>query len=487
MLFFSTVGHSLGDAVELPAVIPLTGESTVVDLHRGSIEIEIEYDAEPRAEITDLDRGDSTKGLALVSEEEGSIKIAQAYGDESIAPALAVRIVIAPGQRLEIRGSDLEVSLLGLGAGRDDEESEGSEESEGAASEAGRGAAASIENWPLIFDLDDSDVTIDSAGNLMLRGEATHYKLVDCYGTIGSMLDGGEVVFRDFFGKVDLRGDRSEFSISDSRGDFVLQVKSGSVEITNSGGNAQVEARGASVRVDQWKGSLSITGDDYHAEIMSSGGEEATILLSGRDSNLSAESIAGTLRLVVQGGQGSAKSIEGRTIAHATEGAIILLEKMVNAVDLRLGEGASATVKEALASVTVRGEEALLDVQGAGRLDLRMAVSEVTAQGIKGRLKAVLRDSTLTADLARGTESRSQDLELKGDSEAKVTLASPCLVKVKQALEEVEHQLAVSGCDLVGRENRRTTNSRASRARSLSSSTLDVKISPTSALEVDGK
>ncbi len=436
----------LGEAVPLPVKSPLTGSAIELDLRDSTVNVIVTPDQEAELTIEDFIAGEETSGFVLIEQtQRGSLRIAQPYGGDDIAPRLTIDLIVAPGQALVIKGRALTVTM------RDLRGELGAEERKAALEAAGQDRA--VVNRPggvadrLRLDLKDSSAQLEGVVGAKLAGSGTRYRLDQCRGPFIFDLESSTADVDSHWGSLHLRGQDSDFIVNSGDQLIEYQLERGGLTVTQGMGSFKGRSANALVSLDQWDGDARLDGARSRLEVRSSGHEKSQISIEGEENDVLLEAVDGTLSLSLTAGSVEGEGLSGKVTLKGKDGARFELERFEDHVDLQLSEDSVAHLRKVAKGIKIDAQDSEVELEELMELRGRVSATTLSAASLKGTLKLVAQDAILDLDLTE-MKSLQPKLELVGESQAKVALKDPCSVKVTGS-DQARRELTLTGCDLL--------------------------------------
>ena len=425
-------GYSLAEPVELPASMEISAERITVELRGSQLEVVFDPDATPRLAVSDLVRPSNDEGFFSLEQTDGALQIGQPHGEERVAPRLLVRLILRPGAQVKVSGADLTITVERVRAPAD--------------------SAAPVELTPsgdrapppLIADVRNSTVRLVGVGG-DLSGSASRFEIEGGAGALTARLKDGELELKGFSGIVALDGGQSNFRVAGVAGVLKLNLDGGLLSASDGSGEVSGAGVGATIVIDRWNGSIELRGERSRVEVRESGAAGALITLAGARNNLQIEDIVGGFSASLDDGQLTVDQVDGSGRLQIRGRADVSIAGISEVLELNLGSGARAKVRE-VARLKAELDGARLEAVSIREFDLTAIRSAVVGGGVARRATIRAVDSELDLDFA-GMIGRPR-FELSGETAARVTLPRPCLVQVDGDLATTTGRLAVGGCEL---------------------------------------
>ncbi len=461
------------EVFEVPIELELPDAPLVVALDDASLEVVLKAGTVPvlRA-LGDSEDGASSAALAIT--DSGTIEVRRAeraHGDAR-KPRLRLELVFTPGRRLQVTGSDLDVSVEVVPVA----ESDRVEEDEGAA----RPVAPAIGNQ-LFLEVTRSSVNL--FGVVGPRISATD-SFVHASGTRGQLilvLAGGTVESEEHQGAVDLSGRGSEVVLSDTVGRVKLALIDGSLNVRGGSGNLDGSLNDAQLRVDGRRGSIIVAGSRARVEARDMIG--ANIEIKGGGHEVTIDELQGAVIADLSGGSLTVSELRGQATITARAGAEVTIDGVVGRPTLNLTDS-SANVVDVVGQLSAEVRRGSLEVDDVQRLELVARGAEIVASRLETLTKAEITSSQVDLDL-QGLK-HNPNLTLMGSTQARVRMHTPCSVKTG-AGRLFTADITVSGCDV---QNKTIKGRRKQMGRrgldGQKKRTLNVLLKDGSTLEVDG-
>ncbi len=510
-LVLGVVSAPAQEVFEVPIELELPAAPLMIDLDNASLEVLLEaralpvlraFPGSPRA----------ASGAALAVTDDGRIVVRRAEPPAGApSPRLRLELVVDPGLRLQVGGSDLEITVEGRQDDQedeDDEEDDGDEEDDEDDGDDGddgddEGEDDEGEDDEGEDDDDDEDDEDDEAqpepavetqlsfeltgSSVDLAGvEAASLTAVSSYvharGTRGTLilaLDGSTVEIEGHQGAVELTGGDNEVTLGDVLGRSTIALTGGSLIVRGGSGHLAGRLDDALLRLEGGLGSVVVEGRGMTVEARSL--PAARLEIKGEGHEIALDELEGSVVADLSGGSLAASQLRGQATITARAGTDVTMDGIVGRSTLNL-EDSSARLSGVAGQVTAELRGSRLELDGVQRLELAAAGSEISAAGLKVLGKVEAADSQLDLDLS---EMRSNpSLRLRGSTDARVRLKSPCSVKLGE-VELLGGGAQVSGCELHSQTLNRTRHDRQGldgRQRVV----LTVTLGEDSTLEVEG-
>ncbi len=467
---------ALAEPVELPIEGPLAAGKVLVELDDSRVHVLVDPEAEPSLRVVDLVNGEDGHGFALVEEAKGTLRLGRPHGDEETAPRLAIDLVVAPSQVLEIAGRNLDVEIETTDTGEDEDAPD--DEGDGTARPVARRA---LRGARLTIDVGDSSVVVTGGQAISISATGSRIELEGTGGPLSLDLDGGSVEVRRHVGPVRVRGAAAEFVLEDLGGALRFDLDGGSLALRGGNGTADGSADGATVTVERWGGSFLVRGEEDHVEARELTEPNAKLQVSGARHELVAENLAGALFVDLEDGTVSARGVGARLSLRLRDGAEAEVKGVGDGADIRIQEDARAKVEGVARRTSARVNGASLVLENCRDLQAKVTDGSLEASLGAGKARVTGTDSEVGLDLSRSNQDHQ--LTLAGSSRARVTMRDPCRVRVPG--ETDDDSLLVSGCEVIGPGARKpppVTRGRLQRRRVV---TLDVELGDDASLEVN--
>ncbi len=449
------------EPVELPLSADLTAKRIAVDLRGGRVEVSIDPYATPQLKVTDLNQSSNDEGYVHLEQSENGLVVGQLLGGEKIAPPLLVRLVVPPDVAVSLSGDHLQISIERIAAPRralagalpgssdsgdsPDPRDADADSSPGAESRT-PGGAASAGASPLIrIDARNSVVRVVGAG-ASLKGLETHFEVVRGSGVLFAALTGGDLQVHGFAGLLDLSGVRAEINLSGAAGAVKFKLDGGGLKLADGAGAVSGSAARASITADRWRGALDLRGEDAQVELHDVHTDGGTVVLAGPRTDFLVEQIGGDVSAELENSQLTLNQAAGSAVVRAGLDSEVSITGVSGDAEVTLTGESRAQVRGVERTLRADVEYSALDAENFGGLHLTAARSKVNGRRIAGRVDVMAADSDLELDLVGASSHPSFDLS--GSTTARITLPSPCLVRVEGDLAATADRLTVAGCEL---------------------------------------
>ena len=507
------------ETFEVPADLELQDVPLVIDLDVASLEIVLDPNATPTLRALSAPAsGAPAAGApdaprpALAVSSDGGIMVVRRVPDEAgeataVSPRLILELVHHPASRLQVFGSELDIVVTGQRAELEDTradedeaevgdqndeddvdededgDDEDDDEEDGDEQEAGAAAVALFDPEDphrRFFDLAASDIDLIGVEGTSVRAVESYLHATGTRGRLTLAFESGTADITGHRGTLELTSLDSEITLSESVGRVASAITGGS--LIAKGGSGQLNGRfiDALLRVEGWRaGRFVVAG--IGATVEARGFAGVRLELRGDGLDVALDDLQGHLLAELAGGSFTAGQVAGPFEVKARDGAELSIDGVQGQPTLTL-ENSSARLVDVAGTLKVNVRGGRLDVDGAQRLDLAAANADVVAGRFKRLIKADLTDSRVDLDL---WELASQPrLSLRGATEARVRLRTPCTVKLGE-VDLLAGRADVTGCELHSQSLRRTRQER----RGVSGNrriVLTATLSEDSTLEVEG-
>lgn len=478
LLFVVGAAPLLAEPVQLPVDIEVRATLIKLDLRNSTVSVRIDPLSPSSLRVTDARAGESTEGFVVLEEDDaGTLLVRQPHGDEAVAPDVLIELVLGGSQKLEVMGTELDVTLDAVSddSAAEDEGDRPSASASGSGTPSAPGANAAYK-----FSIHDSDAVIRGIGSIDARGSGTSFELVGTNGGAAFDISGGEISADRHSGALRVKAKGTQVSIESGSGHSVISLEDGSLRAAQGTGRLEIDARSSRVVTEAWTGEVSVQGDGLVIESLESGAPEARLRFDVRESEITVVNLKGALDAHLSGGRLTARSIGARAIVRS-DGSEIAIESVADSTTLDLTDGAIATLKAVAKNADIKLEDATLTVSNVGDLTLRVTASTAEASSIRGRARVTANDADVSVDL-RGSVSGST-FDLRGATVAKVSAPAPCALQV-DGDENAQDRIQAGVCDVwVESKSGRTASTPRSRGPR-PSIVIEAKVAAASRLEI---
>jgi hypothetical protein len=433
VVLMAGVGTALGGAEPIPFTRePLKASGVSLDLHDGRVEVAVDDIEQPFVEVTPMGQLDDV-AVVMVTETRGQLQVVQPHGAETNVPVM-VRIVLTPSQRVSLSGRGVQVSLVD----RREELSEqlwselDQEITLDRAKVTSPGGTASR----YVIEVQDSSVDLRRLTGATVSGLGNDVSLSRCRGPFVFDLDDAEVSVDEHWGALYLRGRNAGFQLDGATGRLDLDLEDSSLTVVGGRGSLHGRADRSSVTVNGWEGPVTLEGEEARVMAQNLPSAQDFLTLRGTGHELTANDVAGAVRIDVAAGRVEARAIAGRAILAAERASDLLLDEVGGNVELDLGDGSLATLERVAGMVEGRVQGAELTASGVEEgVDLTGRDAVVSLSGVSQGVRIDFANSIVDVEtLSRFTA----DLSFKGETEARIGVPTPCLVKVGDARDGIE-------------------------------------------------
>ena len=329
------------------------------------------------------------------------------------------------------------------------------------------------------LNVDRSNVQVLAAQDLEIRAIDSYLNTISSRGSLTLHLQGGTAEIEEHEGMLAVNSRGSEIWLAETSGNLVLAIDGGSLVARRGAGRCEGAVVAGSARLEEWRGAVDLAVDEATFEMLASTG--ASVKLEGERPQVLLEGLHGRVELNLTGGRVSGADLVGGWRITARDEAEITLDRLRGSVGLKLENGVTARVSEVSGPVQAEMVDSWLEMQNVQILQLSADRCEISATGIEYLNKVEVASSRLDLDLS--TVLRNPRLKLSEGSEAKVTLKSPCGVRLES--NEAFAPVDVTGCQLhTESQIRPRSNRRGIDGNRLV--TLVAALSEDSSLEVEG-
>ncbi len=500
------------EVFEVPIELELPVAPLVFELDNASLEVVLEEGALPV--LRALGGLESTRGAAIALTDSGTtitVRRAESQGEPAAvipggphgkshggatggshgsatgsAQQLRFELVFPPGHRLEVSGSELDVTIEAPPVAQSDEEDDDEEDEDEGEDDDEGDDEDELETQPVMaadgirlsLALTDSSATLSGVVGASVNATQSYVHASNTRGKLTLALERATVESEGHQGAIDLFGRDSEVSLNDALGQVKPALTGGSLIVNGGAGPINGPFDSALLSVSGRRGQITVTGTG--ATIVASDLSGARIDLKGARHEVSIDDLQGSVLADLNDGNLSVSQMRGQATITARAGAEISFDGVVGTSKLTLKD-CSASLVDVTGQVTAELQSAHLELDGVRRLDLVARRSEIVASRLESLTRAEITNSQLDFDLQE--LKHNPTLTLKGSSDARIRLQAPCSVKMGMLSTDAN----VNGCDVQakGVPVRRKRYER----RGLSGQrrvTLNVKMAQGSTLEVDG-
>ncbi len=512
MIAVLAAGPAPGQEVfEVPIELELPDAPLVLDLDNASLEVVLDAEAVPVLRALGGSDNDSS-GTALAVSDNGTIVVrragsqgeppdgapAGAPGDVP-RPRLRLELVFDPERRLDILGSDLTVAIEGPPVVEiegeededededeededEDEDDEGEDEEDESEGEDEDEAPAPVEPviaHHLFLEIAGSSVNLIGVEGASVTAIESYVHASGTHGMLALALEGGTVEIEGHQGAIGFTGRDGEVTLTDTLGQGTIALTGGSLLVRGGSGQLDGTLDEALLRLDGWRGSMVVAGSGARVEARALPGTRMEIKGAGHE--VAIEDLQGSIVADLSGGSLTASQLRGQAQIKARNGADVAIQGFEGRPHLDLDDS-SAHVVDVRGQLTAAIRGGRLEIDGVQRLDLVATDAEIVAGRLESLTKAEITDSQLDLDLSE--LRHDPGLTLRGSTDARVRLSTPCSVKLAEA-RLLRGGTDVTGCDL----HSQTVRRRSFESRSLDGRrrvTLNVTLGDRSTLEVEG-
>ncbi len=506
------------DVFELPLELTPPQAPLVFELDNASIDVVLDAEAPAVLRARSMSKAGS-EGAALAAFSDAGKIVVRRAGDAGDAgtpaaaepgPRLRLELVIDPEHWLEVVGSELDVAVQGQlkvegeedddedekdgKNDEDDEDEDEDEEDDEDEDEDGEededDEAGADESQPLVpaepepdhnlwLEVTAANVNLAGVEGAQIIASGSYVHIGRTRGPLTLTLEGGTAEIQEHQGILVLAGTEAELTLTDVQGQVEPAISGGSLLVRGGFGKLAGRADDALVSLDGWRGPVTVEGDGTTVQARALRG--VRLQLKGQGLEVGLEDVQGYLLAELTGGSLSAGEFQGQAQITALAGAMITVETMRGNPILTVTNG-SARFTDVDGLLRANVSDGRLEVDGARQFELIAARAEVTAGRISRLHKIEITDSQLDLDLTEILHP--PDLTLKGSTEARVRLRTPCSVKLGEA-QLLNGQADVSGCELHSQTLRRTRYERQG-LDGQRRMTLKASMGEDSTLEVEG-
>ncbi len=462
-------------AVPLPLAMNLEGGPVTLRLWGADVWVRVDPQAPPSLVARWQPEGAHGEEIELLL-EAGETRIGRpAATAEPGAPKprrLRVEVVARPGQLVRIEGQALTVNADGGGVPAP------------ASAASAKQAAADTGVLGLALAVEGSQVSVAGFEGLEAKVKDGWTRLDAMQGRLSLEVEGGGLELRGHLGSIEASGQGAEMTLAGVGGDVQAVLVGGSLDVQDGTGSLTAQVREASARIAGWQGPMSIRAETAGVEIRGSETMDGRIDLSGLATQVFLEEVRGSATVRLEGGSVAMTGYEGEAKVEAQADAQVTVSGFRGALALQLRGGASAGAKEIAGNLTVEMADGRLQVDQTGRLEVTAQRSEVTAAGITELGRVEVTDGRLDLDLSE--LHGDPRVVLRGTTEARVRLSTPCIVRAIGAVAFDGSQLEVTACDqnATGQGSRTAALRRTYGGQAV---VLTANLDATARLEVEGE
>ena len=420
ILAFAVVVSSLL-AIPGGSDLPLDAANIVAELFGADVEIVADPTAKPVLRVSAADVGGAPVTPLESWIDGGALMVrrsVEAKGGDSAR--LRVQIVIGAEQELRLVGHDLSVVARET-------------RYDGVTAPPG-----------LNLDLEGSELDLEGGRDAVVEARDCSLFLSGTRGLLTLSLDAGSARVSGHEGDLKLTAADTEVALSDVHGKIEPALAGGSLDVRQGTGRMISRADDAVLLVEGWDGQFDLNGSGTTLNARDSV-EPAPWKIAGDDLQVTLERIAGTLAARIEGGRLEAREMGSTLSILATHGADVDLAELTALTDLKIHEGARASLADA-SEIQVEVEDGQITADRIVKLRLNGTRAQVQASEVEKLPWLEMSDSDLDLDL--GTMNQNASWTLSGAGWARVQLPTPCKVKVEGSRDLVGDQIDVSGCEL---------------------------------------
>jgi len=423
-----------------------------LELDAADLDVEAGYSPSSRLRAWAADDGFEAEGLLAVRAGAGGARVTRREpADASAAvglPRLRLELELAAGQRLAIRGSDLEVRMTTAPLPEDLEISpvpspDGPPEPLPTPGEpVPRGTPTDAGANPVELTLAGSAARLEGISTPAVLATDSDVRLDGCFGAASLHLTGGVSSVEGHHGPLTVTGLDAEVTVAGSEGGVSVSLSGGSLLARDGLGPVSAQLEEGRLLVDGWDGVLSLGGTGS-AEVRRSSG--ATLTAVGQQLDLLADGWSGLVKAELDGGEIRGGDWSARAELTLRNGARADVDGVRSNVLLKAEQGCAAELRNVGGTLdaTVRGGR--LDARGVGSLSLLAADADVAVAGVSRVEKADAARSTFDLDLT-GVSLRTV-VGLGRDTSATIRLSAPCQVRTQGPGAALGSRARVSGCE----------------------------------------
>lgn len=396
----------------------------------GRFEIEVVPGASAGVSVVDGRTGaDLGERLETKAREDGTA-LRLVPGDAASTERPVVKLRVRKGQRLEMTGSRLDVSVVGK------------------AGEPAEAAAAPRIEPTIVGRLGKS--TLRATGlagpevGLFLIADESAVQLDACENLVDARVTGGSLKVLNHRGLLRITGRDADVHLEGGASEPTMNLTGGSVTLRDGEGPVALSANGAKVWADQWTGALRIEAAHGNLDVARS----ATKLLDLKLTDTFARIGQGSGRADAKcaGGAIDVDGFGGPVTISATDRASVSATGVTGALQLTGTDAARLDVKDSRGAVTLTATGGGVSVERASSLKLAATDATVSVRGVAKLLPATLRGCTGEVDLVETLGSLAVSVAL--GSRIDFRIAEPCEVQASGQGAKLGESIACSGCDL---------------------------------------
>lgn len=410
-------------------VKPLSSGRLLLDASDGKVEVEVVPGASAGVSVVDGRTGADLGKRLETKPREGETSLRLVPGDAKSEERPVVKLRVRKGQRLEMTGSRLDVSVAGQ------------------AGEPADAAAPRIEPT-IVGRLAKS--TFRATGltgpevGLFLTTDGGEIRLDGCETLVDARVTGGSLRVMDHRGLLRITGRDADVHLEGGTSEPTVNLTGGTATFRDGSGPVALSANGAKVWVDQWTGALRIEAAHGNLDVARSATKLVDLKLTDTFARLGQGS--GRANASCDGGAIDVDGFQGPMTIAATDRASASVSGVTGALRLTGTDGARLEVKECRGAVTATSTGGTVAVERAASLKLDAVDSEVTVRAVPKLLPMTLRSCTGELDLVETLGSPAVSVSL--GSRLGVRLAEPCAVQASGPGAKLGESIACSGCDL---------------------------------------
>lgn len=443
-------GWSLASAepVELPVTLVPDQPQIVLDLRNCRIDILFDDQADPEIEITNLDEPTQQGGFVLAEVERESLLLSQPFGDEQIAPPLAIHLTLKPETGLTVRGQQLTI--------RSETASRPSPDPLPPSPTVAAGAAPAQPPPPVfVFKIDDS--SLDLVGRApTISGTRNTINIQEAVGDILAELDGGSCFLKNSTGRLQINGKGTDFRLESVSGTVVFSLQSGRLWLQEGSGSCTGQAQQANVSVEGWRGSLNLDGTGSSVDITRCGMDKGEINLRGEKQLFQLQELAGTLLVDLKESQVDARRIQAGSRLFLRDQTQLVMRGGAHGTHFQLSGGSKAVFSEITDMLNGKAEESSLEFNDVQFLMATVDKGRCSARNSRMVTNITATDADLELNLTQGQSPPR--LQLKGSTTARLTLAPPCLLQIEEGALDPQDASATGPCRVQSRQGGNITS-----------------------------
>ena len=264
------------------------------------------------------------------------------------------------------------------------------------------------------------------------------------------------------------------------RGQVQADLLGGSLVAQGGAGQLTAKSEDTSVRVVAHRGVSTVQGLRSTIELRELA-NFSRVTLDTRDSQVTAADSLGIFMVQQSSGTFDGRDLRGSMQIAARADATVELSNIDGKVGVE-GEESQFTLAQLPRAVEISVNQSVLQLQEIGTLTIQGTANEITGGEIVVLRKLEVIESAVDLDLAK-VQGRVA-MSLKGDSDAKIELASPCVVHIVGGNES--ERVDVSGCHLQAHQLSGARNAHISRSLRVTT-TLSVTLDNDVSLSVRGR